>query len=180
MEKWLNFMFTILSYLLLSSLGLAQDRDTSSVETSIEFAPGLKSIQGDGTVFFFSVSYSGSVDLDFLRLGTTRHPSIGVRAGVEGFHTGGPGGSIGGSPYLDYNGLLRFTLEGTSLRLDGFVGYAYHTSSFPQFYRSEGLVKYGAELRWKIAPHVFGMLIKANGTKSAGIFGVGFYFGWDK
>lgn len=162
----------------IGEISTAGERD--STQTAIEFAPGLRSVQLDGTVFLFNYAYSGSVDIDLLQFKTGRRSSIGIRAGVERFSTGGPGGQTGGSPYLDYNALLRSTLTGEAFRFDAFVGYAQHTSDHPQFYPAKGLVKYGAELRWKIAPGVFGLLLKANGTSSDGIVGIGLYFGWDQ
>lgn len=120
------------------------------------------------------------MDIDFVQFRVGRRSSLGIRVGVERFSTGGSGGQTGGSPYLDYNLLLRSTLPGEAFRFDAYVGYTQHTSDHPQFYPAKGLVKYGAEARWKVAPGVFGVLLKANGTNSAGIVGIGLYFGWDQ
>lgn len=173
-------MLLILISLLLSEIGVSSEADSTLPISTVEFRPSLRGIQADGTIFLFTLAYSGSVDIDFLRHTTGRYSSLGIRVGVEHFETGGPGGRTGGSPYIDYNLLLRSTLAGEKLRFDAFLGYAYHTSGLPQFYPSTGLVKYGAEFRWKIAPGIFGLLLKANGTKSAEVFGVGFYLGWDQ
>jgi len=42
------------------------------------------------------------------------------------------------------------------------------------------LIKVGGELKWKIAPGVFGLLFKGNGTRSKGTVGIGLYLGWDQ
>lgn len=171
--------------LLLVGLSLYQTAAASEVDSTtstptVEFSPSLRGTQVDGTIFLFMLAYSGSVDIDFLRFTTRRESTLGIRVGAERFETGGVSGSTGGSPYLDYNVLLRTTLSGKFLRFDAYLGFAHHTSYYPQYYPSENLVKYGAELRWKIAPGVFGLLAKANGTKSAGVIGVGLYLGWDQ
>jgi hypothetical protein len=170
-------MFALVS-LLICELSPASEADSTAPVSTVQFRPGLRSIQVDATIFLFTAAYSGSVDIDFLQTG--RQSALGIRTGVERFVTGGPGGPSGGSPYLDYNVLVRSTLSGESLRFDAFLGCAYHTSDLSQYYPSMGLVKYGAEFRWKIAPGVFGLLAKANGTKSAGTVGVGLYLGWDQ
>lgn len=92
---------------------------------------------------------------------------------------GGPGGRTGGSPFLDYNFLVRSTIADEMLRFDVFLGFAYHTS-MKKNNASKGLLKYGGELRWKVAPGVFGLLLKFNRTKSTGTGGIGLYFGWDQ
>ncbi len=165
------------SLLCMGGIGRANEHD-STVSTAV-FGPSLRSVQVDGTIFFFTAAYSGSVDVDFLQFKAGRRSSLGLRAGIEYFETGGVGGRTGGSPYLDYNVLLRSTLSGESLRFDAFLGYTRHTSDLPQYYPAKNLVKYGIELRWKIAPGVFGLLAKVNGTKSAATVGIGLYLGWD-
>ena len=174
--------FVVISFLLLclGGIGRANEQDSTAPTPRVVFGPYLRGVQVDGAIFFFSVAYSGSVDVDFLQFKEGRRSTLGIRAGVERFETGGPSGRTGGSPYLDYNVLLRSTLSGESLRFDALLGYVRHTSDFPQYYPARDLVKYGIEVRWKIAPGVFGLLAKANGTKSAGTVGIGLYCGWDQ
>jgi hypothetical protein len=141
----------------------------------------LRSLQIDGSWLLFTASYGGSVDLDFFSFTKGRKSALGTRLGVERTLSGGPGsGHTGGSPYLDYNMLLRVTLPGESLRFDFLLGYSIETSEVPRYESPKGLVKVGGELRWKIAPGVFGLLVKANGTTSKGTAGIGLYLGWDQ
>jgi hypothetical protein len=158
----------------------AEGDDSASTVGGPEFGISFRSFQIDGSWLLFTAAYGGSVDIDFLSFTTGRQSSIGTRVGIERTISGGPGGHTGGSPYLDYNMLLRATLPGESLRLDLLLGYAIETSEVPQYESPKSVIKGGAELRWKIVPNLFGLLLKANGTPSKGTVGIGAYLGWDQ
>jgi len=165
---------------LLTGVGYGEGVDSTLTGEGPEFGISLRGVQIDGSWLLFTAAYGGSIDLDFLSFMTGRRSSLGTRVGVEGIVTGGTGGHTGGSPYLDYNMLLRATLPGESLRLDVLLGYSIETSDTPFYEPSRGLIKAGAELRWKIVPNVFGLLLKGNGTNSKGTVGIGLYLGYDQ
>jgi hypothetical protein len=63
---------------------------------------------------------------------------------------------------------------------DFLLGYSIETSEVRHYESPKGSIKVGGELRWKIAPGVFGLLLKANGTESKGTAGIGAYLGYDQ
>ena len=92
-----TLMLPALSSLLIcmSGISISGERDTTTTKAPIEFAPALRSIQIDGTVFWTTAAYSGSVDLDLLQHAARRPLTLGIRAGAEGFETGGSGRTNG-------------------------------------------------------------------------------------
>ena len=159
------------------AIGNAQQPDISKNENHFKFEPSLRSVQVDGTFAFFALDFGGSVDVDFIQFAGGKNSTFGIRAGMENWTGGSPGGS--GESYLDYNFLLRSTLPRKYFRIDLLVGYTYHIKNSLLF---GGGLKAGCEIRWKIAPGIFGMLTKMNWSilSSHGYAGIGFYIGYDQ
>ncbi|MBI5020716.1 MAG: hypothetical protein HZB59_04715 [Ignavibacteriales bacterium] len=170
--------FISLSIILLyfTALSIAQQPDSSREKAHFEFAPSLKSIQVDGSIILLAYDYGGSVDIDFLKFTGKNNSSLGTRLGIEYLSSGDFGG--GRKSYLDYNLLVRHTVSGSQFRFDAIGGYAYQTR---QEISHQSGFKIGLELRWKIAPSVFGMLVKWNKiVLFHGFVGVGLYLGYDR
>jgi hypothetical protein len=137
----------------------------------------FRSLQVDAIVFVFMSGVAGSFDIDILRRIAGGKSSLGLRGGVEQYQSGGPGGATSGSPFIDYNLLLRSTVEGNYFRWDMYVGYMYHTTVDDRIYPSSSLLKYGIEFKWMFVPKICGLLAKASGGRNTGVLGIGFTLG---
>ncbi len=158
---------------------IADQKDSTCETVNVAFRPLVRSAQVDGTIFLYGAAYGGSVDIDIFQMHTTQPSSIGVRLGLERVGIGGPGGLKGGSPYLDYCSLVRLSFLGHSWRFDALLGYAYQQSKHPDISSSRPILRSGAELKWKILPGLFGLMLKGNASKSEAFIGIGVYGGWE-
>jgi hypothetical protein len=139
----------------------------------------FRSVQADAIIFIFMSGVSGSCDVDILHRIAGGNSSLGLRAGLEQYQSGGAGGSTSGSPFVDYNLLLRSTVYGNYFRWDMYVGYMYHTTVNDRIYPSNSLIKYGIEFKWMFVPKICGLLFKASGGKNTGVLGFGFTLGFE-
>jgi hypothetical protein len=167
-----------LLFVMASTDGFAQMAEThDSVHSSSqgEFGLQFRSIQCDGVYFFYVSGVAGSIDLDLLQHVPGPQATLGIRAGVETYHTVARTSEATGSSYLDYNLLLRSTVEAELLRYDVYAGYTYHNSQ--STHSGEGLFKCGIEIKYMLIPHIAGILFKASGGRRYGVIGAGFTVG---
>jgi hypothetical protein len=150
------------------------DTTNSSARDSIGAGLRLRSILLDFESLLFIGGVSGSVDVDFVRLASSNFSTLGVRFAVDRYAYGGPGGSAEGSPFTDFNILLRHTASGSVLRFDVYFGYCYYTNSTRSSLPPSGGLKFGVEIRVKFLPHIMSLLAKFSKP-----LGVGLSFGWD-
>jgi hypothetical protein len=154
---------------------MAEKQDSVPTPSQKEIGLQLRSIQCDGVYFFNASGIAGSIDLDLLQHVPGPRASLGIRAGIETYHAVGSRGETTGPRYVDYNMLLRSTVDTQLLRCDLYAGYTYHTSQ--QNHSQEGLFKCGIDLKYMLIPHVAGILIKASGGRNYGVIGAGFTVG---
>ena len=143
----------------------AQERDTP-LPDSAGVCFQLRSVLIDGVVSPLDVGFSGSVDVDFVRIRSSNLSTFGLRLGVDHYVDANPGGS---SPFTDYDIFVRHTASGKVLRFDIYFGYSYFTHT------RQGGVKFGIEFRFKLAEHFLGLLAKLSVP-----LGLGFSGGWDR
>jgi hypothetical protein len=154
---------------------MAEKQDSVLTPPQKEISLQFRSIQCDGVYFFLASGIAGSIDLDLLQHVPGPQATLGIRTGIETYHAVGSGGQTTGPSYVDYNLLLRSTVEVQMLRCDLYAGYTYHTSQ--QTHSGEGLFKCGIDLKYMLIPRVAGVLIKASGGRNYGVIGAGFTVG---
>jgi len=165
----------LVACILASLSGVSAQEKIPNPDDVVGFHPQLRSVLFDAEWALFMGGISGSVDIDLIRLPSSLHSSFGVRFGVDRYFSGSVGGATAGSPFTDYNILVRHTASGSLLRLDIYLGYSYHTTSYPTYVPSKGGAKFGVEIRWKLVEHIFSLLAKLSRPA-----GVGGSIGWDR
>jgi hypothetical protein len=148
---------------------------TATPRDSLLVGPQLRSVLLDVYWVLFIGGISAEVDIDFLQFRTQPLSTLGVRLGLDHYASGGPGGPTGGSPFTDYDLLLRHTVSGSLVRFDLCVGYCYYTTSSPKYYPAKDGWKFGVEIRFKVIEHFLSALGKF--SRSGGIGGS---IGWDR
>ena len=151
--------------------------------------PRFRSIQLDYATIYFISTASLSIDIDLMQLRMSKNMTfLGFRAGIERIQAFDFDGEIDGSPFLDYNLLVRLSTAGTESRIDVYAGYAYRTSLRENpYYRpfvSAGSFKFGFDGKWMMIDKVFGLVLKLNivrgGHENVGSGGIGFVLAWDR
>lgn len=132
----------------------------------------LRSVLIDGEYLLFSAGISGSVDVDVIHFRSRLRSALGIRFGIDHYSTGSPGGSTSGSPFTDYNVLLRHSASGRIIRLDFYGGYSYHV-----LYPNHGSPtwKAGLDIRVYFMEHFMSALGKISWPG-----GIGFSLGWER
>ena len=157
---------------------MAETQDSVLTPSQREMSLQFRSIQCDGVYFFNASGIAGSIDLDLFQHVPGPGSTLGIRAGIETYHAVGSRGQRTGPSYVDYNLLLRSTVEAQPLRCDLYAGYAYHTSQ--KTYSPEGLFKVGVDLKYMLIPNIAGILLKASGGRHYGVIGAGFTIGFSR
>ena len=153
----------------------AERPDSVLASSQKGFRLQFRSIQCDGVYLFVASGIAGSIDVDLFQHVPGPGASLGVRAGAETYHAVGSRGQTTGPTYIDYNLLLRSTVDTQLLRCDLYAGYTYHTSQ--NAHSPEGLFKCGIDLKYMLIPKIAGVLIKLSGGRNYGIIGAGFTVG---
>jgi hypothetical protein len=170
---------------LISAIQLSMSQiDTVSRDASTNVPPRFRGIQGDFVTLVFSRGVTLSGDLDLFSFGApNRKAFFGLRGGLEYIAHGNPGGSEYGSPYFDYNLLVRATFKRRHARAELYSGYSYRTSLNGGTYPSAGQFKFGVELKWMFVDDMFGLILKLCGARGApghiGSSGLGIVFNMD-
>jgi hypothetical protein len=139
-------------------------------------APGFRDFQFDYVTLLSSSTTSFSFDYDVMPLTVAENPAFfGIRAGIDYLQSSGISGSSNGSPFSDYNLLVRLTSKIQHSRVDIYTGYSYRTSPDEGF--SGAQFKLGLEFKYLFAHDTFGFIMKlcaVRGAPSAlGCAGVG-------
>lgn len=188
MNKYLLIVISILS---INSLAFAQS-DSTSFYTKWE--PGFKSFQIDAVSIIFINSIGAAVDFDLVKIKRSHMMSLGVRLGAEYCYK--KSGAIldlgGGDPknithveFFDYNIYSRFTSDFKVVRLDFYLGAAFHhvskaeNSVEPLKKNNKFYPKAGMDFKLKINNNV-GFLGKVAISAGETFGGLGIFIGYGK
>jgi hypothetical protein len=147
-------------------------------DNSFRLEPQFKSIQFDATSIIFINTLSVCADFDLVK-DKSNVASGGFRAGLDYFNSGNVGGPTSGSPFLDYDMLGRWTVEGKVMRVDLCLGGSYHTVS-KSYYKDEyeGMyMKFAGDIKFKFYNNYAGLIIKFGATKVP-YGGIGLFLGY--
>ena len=169
----------VLSAMAGSHLAFCQS-DTVSVPA---FNLHFRNMQANATTLVYINTLGASCDIDAVRLDTDL--DLGWRVSIQRtwkrlFGFGHSVERIQGSPFTDYDLLLRFSMSSKELRQDFLLGYTYNTGTGQPFipYEPSGKMKVGAEVRWNVVSQFAAILFKVNWqtggrTKPLIVLGVG-------
>lgn len=142
-------------------------------------------LQGDITTALVIVTFSGSADIDLLKINKTAY--TGIRIGVERYlinkislDVGGGGrGPVGGSPFFDTDLLGRYTFTGKKFDFNLCPGITYHkTSNYPNSSLYDGLhLKFVCDVKLKLYKNIVGLLLNLALSKQS-YGGIGFFLGY--
>ena len=160
----------------------SEQGSTTRRKSDWRLAPKLSSVQGEYVTAIFSGSFGGSVDVDFFRDVASQQMGAGLRVGLERIGRGGFGGEQAGSPYWQYDVLLRTSLLSTQryFRIDLYLGGTYHdpTAGFGVMSR-QVMLKGGIDIRLRLSTYPVGLMLKFEKSKAIDNGGLGLYFGFD-
>jgi len=133
--------------------------------------PNFAGVQLDFTTILFISEYGGQLDYRF--------HNIGVRLGVEHYYSVSLGGQTLGSPFTNYNFLLRHSLRGKIFWFDLVGGLTYYKTSASNYYPDRVMLRAGFELSYHFIHNIVGIILKSSTSfkESTGFIGIGLSIG---
>lgn len=146
--------------LLLPGRSARAQTDESVTADSVGIAIEIRSVQIDVTTIIFSYSIGISVDVDGIEAGGN---AAGLRIGFDHIVNGGLEGAADGSPFNEAHLLARLTMSLAFFRWDVYGGLA---AQWPNSLLLQFVPKAGMDLRFRILPPYFGLIVRVSKTFS--------------
>lgn len=179
--KSINKLALIIQLFVFSNFIYAQDSLIISQNNKLSLNPKFFGVQIDFNTLLLIYEYGGHLDYDIFSDPNDFY-NIGIRLGLEHYYTSSFGGETFGSPFTNYNLVLRNSLRGKILWFDMVGGLTYYKTSASDYYPDEILLRAGFELSYRFMNNFFGILIKGSTSfkERTGFIGIGLSIGYYK
>lgn len=171
----------VILFLIFCNINYPQDTQATPDDNKLLLNPIFFGVQFDITTILFIYQYGGQLDYDLFSA-TNKFHNIGIRLSIEHYHSVSIGGTTLGSPFTNYNLLLRHSLRGNVFWFDLVGGLTYYNTSASKYYPDEVLLRAGFELSYHLFHNIIGIILKGSTPfkERTGFIGLGISIGFYK